>query len=75
MLVTLLRVFTWLWAGYAVLVNVLAVVAALVASESPWEQIAWWYNPRNFTNWRYQARLFSPAVASHFLAQWLSRRS
>lgn len=73
MLLTLLRVFTWLWAGYAVLVNVLAIVAAFFVSADPWDQIVTWYSPLNLTNWRYEARLFSPAFSAHFLAAWLSR--
>ncbi len=73
--VKLLRVFTWLWASYAVLVNVAAIVGALTMLADPWAQLTEWYSPFNFANWRHEARLISPAIASHFLAQWLSSRT
>jgi len=75
MLVTLLRVFTWLWAGYAVLLNALAKVAAFFVRADPWDQIVTWHSPLNLTNWRYEARLFSPAFSAHFPVAWLSRKT
>ncbi len=74
MLVKLLRVFTWLWAIYAVLANVAAIVGAFMTLADPWAQIAEWYSPFNFANWRHEVALISPAIASHFFAGWLGRR-
>ncbi len=74
MLVKLLRVFTWLAATYAVLVNVVAVVGAFMTIADPWGQIADWYSPFNVQNWRDEIGLLSPAIASHFLAGWLAAR-
>lgn len=74
MLVTLLRVFTWLAATYAVLVNVAAIVGAFMTLADPWAQIGEWCSPFNLANWRHEAGLISPAIASHFLAGWLSAR-
>jgi hypothetical protein len=74
MLVTLLRVFTWLAVAYAVVENGAMVIGAFGTSETPWSLIAAWFNPLSFDNWRFEARLIAPAVASHFLAGWLAAR-
>jgi hypothetical protein len=74
MLVTLLRVFTWLAAVYAVSTNVVAIGWACTTLADPWAQIAAWYSPLNFANWRHEAGLFAPALASHYVAGWLSAR-
>jgi len=74
MLVTLLRVFTWLAVAYAVVENVAMVIGAFVTSETPWRLIAAWLNPLSFDNWRFEGRLIAPAIASHFLAGWLVAR-
>jgi hypothetical protein len=74
MLVTLLRVFTWLAVAYAVVENVAMVIGAFGTSETPWSLIAAWFNPLSFDNWRFEGRLIAPALASHFSAGWLSAR-
>ena len=74
MLVKLLRVFTWLAVIYAVEENVAMMLGAFSTTETPWSHIAGWFNPLIFDNWRFEARLISPAIASHFLAGWLSAR-
>ncbi len=74
MLVTLFRVFAWLAVIYAVLVNVVAIAWACTTLADPWAQIAAWYSPLNFANWRHEAGLFAPALASHYMAGWLSAR-
>ncbi len=75
MLVRLLRVFMWSALSYAVLTNVVATIWAFTNSIDPWEQIGVWFSPLNSANWRREARLFSPAIAAHFRAGWLSSRT
>ncbi len=74
MLVKLLRAITWLSASYAVLVNVAAIVGAFATFADPWAQLAEWYSPFNFANWRQEAAMISPAISAHFFARWLAAR-
>jgi hypothetical protein len=73
-LATLFRVLAWLAVIYAVEENVAMIIGAFLTSETPWSLIAAWLNPFIFDNWRFEGRLFAPALASHFLAGWLAAR-
>lgn len=74
MLAKLLRAFMWLWVIYAVLVNMSSIIGAFMTFQDPWPQIAEWYNPLTFENWRDELGLLSPAVAARLLSQWLCVR-
>ncbi len=74
MLATLFRVLAWLAVIYAVEENVAMIIGAFGTSETPWSLIAAWFNPLIFDNWRFEGRLIAPAIASHYVAGWLSAR-
>jgi hypothetical protein len=64
--------------GLAVLVNVIALIGKVAASDSFWSGILSalaWFNPGNTSNFVTEVLLFSPAVGAYLLAERLASRN
>jgi hypothetical protein len=69
--------FSRVWFGLAILVNVIALIGKIGASDSLRSGILGalaWLNPGNTSNFVTEILLFSPAVGAYLLAERLAAR-
>ena len=77
-MVRFLMRFSRVWLGLAILVNVIALIGKLQASDSIWSGLHGalaWFNPGNTSNFVTEVLLFSPAVGAYWLAERLAARN
>lgn len=76
-MVKLLVGFSRVWFGLAILVNMIALIGKVAASDSLWSGLLGapaWLNPGSTSNFVTEILLFSPAVGAYLLAERLAAR-
>lgn len=73
-----MKALTWfirLWVGFAILLNLIAIMGAFVGAPTLTHamlQVADWYSPFNYWNWFAELLLFSPALMAYYWRQKLT---